>query len=125
LRFAGLRLQAGDEFDEVGMASGDIYFLFVLASDAIAIPEKFEKVAIVSASIAGEEGFVRLFDEQEVADGAAIEREADMFRELGGNAREAISLYVESLEARGLPVPPSDEVVTSVEVDVHSPVLSI
>ncbi len=51
--------------------------------------------------------------------------EGDTMDEALGNAREAISLYVESLEARGLPVPPSDEVVTSVEVDVHSPVLSI
>jgi predicted RNase H-like HicB family nuclease len=51
--------------------------------------------------------------------------EGDTIDEALGNAREAISLYVESLEARGLPVPPSDEVVTSVEVDVHAPALSI
>jgi predicted RNase H-like HicB family nuclease len=51
--------------------------------------------------------------------------EGDTMDEALGNAREAISLYVESLEARGLPVPPSDEVVTSVEVDVHARALSI
>ena len=51
--------------------------------------------------------------------------EGDTIDEALGNAREAISLYVESLEARGLPVPPSDEVVTSVEVDVHAPAFSI
>jgi predicted RNase H-like HicB family nuclease len=51
--------------------------------------------------------------------------EGDTMDEALGNAREAISLYVESLEARGLPVPPSDEVVTSVEVDVHATALSI
>ena len=51
--------------------------------------------------------------------------EGDTIDEALGNVREAISLYVESLEARGLPVPPSDEVVTSVEVDVHAHALSI
>jgi len=51
--------------------------------------------------------------------------EGDTMDEALGNAREAISLYVGSLEARGLPVPPSDEVVTSIEVDVHATALSI
>ena len=51
--------------------------------------------------------------------------EGDTMDEALGNAREAISLYVESLEARRLPVPPPDEVVTSVEVDVHARALSI
>lgn len=34
------------------------------------------------------------------------------------NAREAIGLYIESLIADNLPIPPSDEVIATVEVAV-------
>lgn len=51
--------------------------------------------------------------------------EGDTMDEALLNAREVIGLFVESLEARGLPIPPSDEVVTSVEIGEHQPVLSI
>lgn len=51
--------------------------------------------------------------------------EGDTMDEALANAREVITLFVESLEARGLAVPPSDEVVTSVEIGEHQPVLAI
>jgi predicted RNase H-like HicB family nuclease len=41
------------------------------------------------------------------------------------NAREAVTLFVESLESLGLPIPPSNEVVTSVEIGEDQPVFSI
>ncbi len=51
--------------------------------------------------------------------------EGDTMDEALANAREAVALFVESLEARGLPIPPSDEVVTSIEVADHQPVLAV
>ena len=42
--------------------------------------------------------------------------EGDSMEDALRNAREAISAFLESLEDRGLPIPSSDEVVTSVEV---------
>ena len=51
--------------------------------------------------------------------------EGDTMDEALANAREVVALFVESLEARGLPIPPSDEVVTSIEVGDHQPVLAV
>jgi predicted RNase H-like HicB family nuclease len=42
--------------------------------------------------------------------------EGDTVEQAIANAREAIAAYVESLRERGEPVPPSDEVIASVEV---------
>jgi len=42
--------------------------------------------------------------------------EGDTVEEALENAREAIEGYLLSLRDRGLPIPPSDEVVTSLEV---------
>ncbi len=42
--------------------------------------------------------------------------EGDTVEEALDNAREAIEGYLLSLKDRGLPIPPSDEVVTSLEV---------
>ena len=42
--------------------------------------------------------------------------EGDTVEEALGNAREAIEAYLLSLKDRDLPIPPSDEVVTSLEV---------
>ena len=42
--------------------------------------------------------------------------EGDTIEEAISNAREAISVYLESLRSHGLPVPSADELVTSVEV---------
>jgi predicted RNase H-like HicB family nuclease len=47
--------------------------------------------------------------------------ESDTVEEALANAREAISLYIESLMADNLPIPPSDEVIATVEVPVASP----
>jgi predicted RNase H-like HicB family nuclease len=44
--------------------------------------------------------------------------EGDTVEEALVNAREAIEAYVLSLKDRGLPIPTSDEVVTSLEVEV-------
>ena len=44
--------------------------------------------------------------------------EGDTVEEALLNAKEAIQAYVLSLKDRGLPIPPSDEVVTSLEVEV-------
>ena len=44
--------------------------------------------------------------------------EGDTVEEALANAKEAIEAYVLSLRDRGLPAPPSDEVVTSLEVEV-------
>jgi predicted RNase H-like HicB family nuclease len=44
--------------------------------------------------------------------------EGDTVEEALANAKEAIEAYVLSLKDRGLPAPPSDEVVTSLEVEV-------
>jgi predicted RNase H-like HicB family nuclease len=44
--------------------------------------------------------------------------EGDTVEEALENAREAIAGYLLSLKDRGLPIPPSDEVVTSLEVEV-------
>jgi len=44
--------------------------------------------------------------------------EGDTVEEALLNAKEAIQAYVMSLKDRGLPIPPSDEVVTSLEVEV-------
>jgi antitoxin HicB len=44
--------------------------------------------------------------------------EGDTVEEALTNAREAIQAYVLSLKERGLPIPPSDEVVTSLEVEI-------
>ena len=44
--------------------------------------------------------------------------EGDTVEEALANAREAIEAYVLSLKERGLPVPPSDEVVASLEVKI-------
>lgn len=51
--------------------------------------------------------------------------EGDTMDEALANAREEITLFVESLEARGSPIPPSDELITSVEIGEHQPALSI
>lgn len=45
----------------------------------------------------------------------------DTVEEALANAREAIGLYIESLMADNLPIPPSDEVIATVEVPVASP----
>ncbi|OGO53280.1 MAG: hypothetical protein A2148_09145 [Chloroflexi bacterium RBG_16_68_14] len=42
--------------------------------------------------------------------------EGDTVEEALDNAKEAIEAYLLSLKDRGLPIPPSDEVVTSLEV---------
>lgn len=42
--------------------------------------------------------------------------EGDTVEEALANAREAIQAYLISLKDRDLPIPPSDEVVTSLEV---------
>lgn len=42
--------------------------------------------------------------------------EGDTVEEALGNAREAIEAYLLSLKDRDLPIPPSEEVVTSLEV---------
>ena len=42
--------------------------------------------------------------------------EGDTIKDALANAREAIAVYIESLQERGEPVPPSGEVETSVEV---------
>ena len=42
--------------------------------------------------------------------------EGDTVEQALDNAREAIEGYLLSLKDRGLPIPPSDEVVTSLEV---------
>ena len=42
--------------------------------------------------------------------------EGDTVEEALANAREAIAAYIASLEAEGLPVPRSEELVTSVQV---------
>lgn len=42
--------------------------------------------------------------------------EGDTVQQALDNAREAIQAYLLSLRDRGLPIPPSDEVVTSLEV---------
>lgn len=47
--------------------------------------------------------------------------EGDTVEEALANAREAIGLYIESLMADNLPIPPSDEVIATVEVPVTSP----
>jgi predicted RNase H-like HicB family nuclease len=44
--------------------------------------------------------------------------EGDTVDEALANAREAIEAYLLSLRDRDLPVPPSDEVVTSLEVEI-------
>jgi predicted RNase H-like HicB family nuclease len=44
--------------------------------------------------------------------------EGDNFEEALVNAREAIEAYLRSLRDRDLPIPPSDELVTSLEVEV-------
>jgi antitoxin HicB len=44
--------------------------------------------------------------------------EGDTVERALANAKQAIEAYVLSLKDRGLPVPPSDEVVTSLEVEV-------
>jgi predicted RNase H-like HicB family nuclease len=48
--------------------------------------------------------------------------EGDTVEEALANAREAISAYVGSLKADGLPIPSSDEVIASVDVAVGVPV---
>jgi predicted RNase H-like HicB family nuclease len=48
--------------------------------------------------------------------------EGDSFDEAVENAKEAIALYLESLEDRHLPIPPSDVAVTAVQVTVEVPV---
>jgi predicted RNase H-like HicB family nuclease len=47
--------------------------------------------------------------------------EGDTVSEALANAREAIEAYIGSLQDRGLPVPSSDPLITSVEVDVAQP----
>ena len=44
--------------------------------------------------------------------------EGDSVEEALASAREAIEAYLLSLKDRGLPIPPSDELVTSLEVEV-------
>ena len=44
--------------------------------------------------------------------------EGDTVEEALANAREAIEAYVLSLKDRHLPIPPSDEVIASLEVQV-------
>jgi len=51
--------------------------------------------------------------------------EGDTMDEALANARDVITLFVESLEARGLPIPPSDEVVTSIEIGEHQQALAV
>jgi len=48
--------------------------------------------------------------------------EGDTVEEALANAREAIAAYLGSLEADGLPIPASDEVIASVDVAVGVPV---
>lgn len=48
--------------------------------------------------------------------------EGDTVEEALANAREAIAAYLESLEADGLPIPASDEVIASVDVVAGVPV---
>jgi predicted RNase H-like HicB family nuclease len=47
--------------------------------------------------------------------------EGDTVAEALTNAREAIGVYVASLQDDGFPVPNSDPLITSVEVDVAQP----
>jgi len=53
-------------------------FLFVLFDDALFVPEDFVEVTVVVDFVSAEEGAIRLFHQQIVADGLAIDPKAEV-----------------------------------------------